>query len=118
MIYQSSVELLDKLELFTEGSLNKFAHETNVDIHNRIISYNILSLGKQLKTVGLLVITDAILNRVNDNWRKGKRTHVFIDEIHVIFENEESITFFLRHGDNSEREMHFLLESLKMCHIY
>ena len=44
--------------------------------------------------MGLLVITDAIINRVNDNWRKGKRTHVFIDEIHVIFENEESATFF------------------------
>ena len=44
--------------------------------------------------MGLLVITDAIINRVNENWRKGKRTHVFIDEIHVIFENEESATFF------------------------
>ena len=39
-------------------------------------------------------IHDALINRVNDNWRKGKRTHVFIDEIHVIFENEESATFF------------------------
>ena len=79
---------------FTEGSLNIFAHETNVDVNNRILSYNIFDLGKQLKTVGLLVITDAILNRVNINWKKGKRTHIFIDEIHVIFENEESAAFF------------------------
>ena len=83
-----------KLELFTNGSLNIFAHETNVDIQSRILSFNIFNLGKQLKTMGLLVITDAIINRVNENWRKGKRTHVFIDEIHVIFENEESATFF------------------------
>lgn len=83
-----------KLELFTDGSLNIFAHETNVDTKSRIISYNILNLGKQLKTIGLLVITDAMLNRVNENWRKGKRTHIFIDEIHVIFENEESAAFF------------------------
>lgn len=83
-----------KLELFTDGSLNIFAHETNVDTKNRIISYNILNLGKQLKTIGLLVITDAMLNRVNENWRNGKRTHIFIDEIHVVFENEESATFF------------------------
>lgn len=83
-----------KLELFTDGSLNIFAHETNVDTKNRILSYNILNLGKQLKTIGLLVITDTILNRVNENWKKGKRTHIFIDEIHVIFENEESATFF------------------------
>ena len=83
-----------KLELFTDGSLDAFAHETNVDMSNRIISYNIFNLGKQLKTMGLLVITDAMINRVNENWRKGKRTHLFIDEIHVIFENEESATFF------------------------
>lgn len=83
-----------KLELFTNGSLNIFAHETNVNIHSRVLSFNIFNLGKQLKTMGLLVITDALINRVNDNWRKGKRTHVFIDEIHVIFENEESATFF------------------------
>lgn len=83
-----------KLELFTNGSLNIFAHETNVDIKSRILSFNIFNLGKQLKTMGLLVITDAIINRVNENWRKGKRTHDFIDEIHVIFENEESATFF------------------------
>ncbi|WP_241147358.1 hypothetical protein [Thomasclavelia spiroformis] len=51
-----------KLELFIEGSLNIFAHETNVNVNNRIISYDIHSLGKQLKTMGLLVITDAIIN--------------------------------------------------------
>lgn len=83
-----------KLELFTNGSLNIFAHETNVDINNRILSFNIFKLGKQLKAMGLLVITDAIINRVNENWKKGKRTHVFIDEVHVVFENEESATFF------------------------
>lgn len=83
-----------KLELFTDGSLDAFAHETNVNISNRIVSYDIFQLGKQLKTMGLLVITDAMINRVNENWRKGKRTHIFIDEIHVVFENEESASFF------------------------
>lgn len=83
-----------KLELFTEGSLDAFAHETNVDVSNRIISYDIFKLGKQLKTMGLLVITDAMINRVNENWRNGKRTHIFIDEFHVVFENEESAAFF------------------------
>lgn len=97
LLQQSEPEaksLAIKLELFTNGSLNIFAHETNVNIHSRVLSFNIFNLGKQLKTMGLLVITDALINRVNDNWRKGKRTHVFIDEIHVIFENEESATFF------------------------
>ena len=43
---------------------------------------------------GLLVITDTMLNRVTLNWKKGKRTHVFIDEFHVVFENEFSAQFF------------------------
>ena len=39
-------------------------------------------------------ITDTILNRVTLNWKRGKRTHVFIDEFHVMFENEQSGIFF------------------------
>lgn len=83
-----------KLEIFTDGSLDAFAHETNVDVDNRIVSYNIFKLGKQLKTMGLLVITDAMINRVNENFIKGKKTHIFIDEFHVVFENEQSVAFF------------------------
>jgi type IV secretory pathway VirB4 component len=53
-----------------------------------------MDLGSQLKTMGLLVITDAMINRVTNNWRKGKRTHIIIDEFHVVFENEHSGAFF------------------------
>ena len=87
-------DLALSLELFTSGSLDAFAHESNVDVKNRMIVYDILDLGKQLKTMGLLVITDAMLNRVTENWKKGKRTHIFPDEFHVVFENEYSGAFF------------------------
>ena len=82
------------LEIYSEGSLDIFAHQTNVNTNNRIITYNIHKLGKSLKTFGLLVITDAILNRVNQNYKIGKRTHIFIDEFHVMFQNEYSANFF------------------------
>ena len=91
---EEAKELALALELFTNGSLNTFAKETNVNTSSRIISYDIYKLGKQLKTMGLLVITDALINRVAENYKKGKRTHVFIDEIHVLFENEYSTAFF------------------------
>lgn len=87
-------DLALSLELFTSGSLDAFAHESNVDVNNRMIVYDIMDLGKQLKTMGLLVITDAMLNRVTENWKKGKRTHIFLDEFHVVFENEYSGAFF------------------------
>lgn len=81
------------LELFTSGSLNVFAHQTNVDMSNRILVFDILDLGKQLKTVGMLVMLDAILNRVTANRKSGKRTHIFIDEIYLFFANEYSSNF-------------------------
>jgi len=87
-------ELALKAELFTSGSLNAFAHPTNVNTKSRMIVYDIMDLGRALKTMGLLVVTDQILNRVTENWRNGKRTHVFLDEFHVVFENEHSATFF------------------------
>lgn len=82
------------LELYTTGSLDVFGHESTVDLNKRIIAFDIRDLGAQLKPAGLLVITDTILNRVTLNWKKGRRTHVFIDEFHVVFENEQSGIFF------------------------
>lgn len=43
------------IELFTSGSLNTFAKPTNVNVDNRLISYDILDLGKQLLPIGMLV---------------------------------------------------------------
>ncbi|MBQ8996210.1 MAG: ATP-binding protein, partial [Oscillospiraceae bacterium] len=82
------------LELYTTGSLDIFGKQSNVDLDRRLIVFDIHSLGEQLKTAGLLVITDTMLNRVTLNWKKGKRTHVFLDEFHVVFENEFSAQFF------------------------
>ena len=87
-------EIALSLELYTTGSLDIFGHTSTVSLDKRITVFDIRDLGAQLKPAGLLVITDTILNRVTLNWKKGKRTHVFIDEFHVVFENEYSGSFF------------------------
>ena len=71
-----------ELELFTRGSLNTFAKQTNVNTNNRLICYDILELGEQLRAIGMLVILDNILNRITANRMKGKQTFIFIDEIY------------------------------------
>jgi len=81
------------LELFTKGSLNTFARPTNVNIDNRFIVYDIKDLGHQLKTIGMLVVLDAIFNRVTQNRLEGRNTWIFIDEIYVLFANEYSANF-------------------------
>ncbi len=87
-------EIALSLELFTTGSLDIFGHGSTVDLDKRVVVFNIHDLGEQLKPTGLLVITDTMLNRVTLNWKRSKRTHVFIDEFHVVFENEYSGNFF------------------------
>ena len=87
-------ELALTLELFTTGSLDAFGHQSNVDLDKRVVVFNIRDLSEQMKPAGLLVITDTILNRVTLNWKKGKRTHVFIDEFHMVFNTEQSANFF------------------------
>ena len=91
---EKAEEIALALELFTTGSLDIFGHKSNVDLDKRVVVFNIHGLGEQLKPIGHLVITDTMLNRVTVNWKKGKRTHVFIDEFHVMFENEFSAAFF------------------------
>ena len=86
-------ELALAIELFTHGSLNTFAKQTNVDTNNRLICYDILDLGKQLMPIGMLVVLDSILNRITQNRAKGKNTFIFIDEIYLLFQHEYSANF-------------------------
>jgi hypothetical protein len=81
------------IELFTSGSLNTFAQPTNVNVHNRLICYDILDLGKQLLPIGMLVVLDNILNRITQNRARGKNTFIFIDEIYLLFQHEYSANF-------------------------
>ena len=86
-------EIALAIELFTNGSLNTFAINTNVDTTNSLICYDILDLGKQLQPIGMLVVLDSILNRITSNRAKGKNTYIFIDEIYLLFQYEYSANF-------------------------
>lgn len=76
------------LELYIEGTLSVFAHHTNVDTSKRFIVYDVRDLGKQLRTLGMLVVLDQIWNRITRNRARGIRTWVYIDEIQLLFSNE------------------------------
>jgi type IV secretory pathway VirB4 component len=86
-------EIALAIELFTDGSLNTFAKKTNVDVDSRLICYDILDLGKQLQSIGMLVVLDNILNRITANRAKGRNTYIFIDEIYLLFQHEYSANF-------------------------
>lgn len=81
------------IELFSSGSLNTFAKNTNVNTKARIICYDILELGTDLLPIGMLVVLDSILNRITSNRAKGRNTYIFIDEIYLLFKYEYSADF-------------------------
>ena len=93
---QEAHDLALSLELFATGSLDAFSHQSNVNVNNRIACYDILELGDQMKSIGLLIMLDNIMNRVMANRKKGKYTRVYIDEAHLFFKNPYSAEFLLK----------------------
>ena len=81
------------LEIYVIGSLNVFNHQSNVDINNRIVCYDIKELGKQLKKIGMLVVQDQVWNRVTINRAAHKSTRYYIDEMHLLLKEEQTAAY-------------------------
>lgn len=93
---EEAQDLALSLEIFTTGSLNAFAHQSDIDVNNRIVCYDLLELGEQMRSIGLLIMLDNIFNRVMANRKRGKYTRVYIDEAHLYFKNPYSADFLLK----------------------
>ena len=81
------------LELYVTGSLNVFNHRTNVELSNRLVCFDIKSLGKQLKKLGMLIVQDQIWNRVTINRAKKKATRYYMDEFHLLLREEQTAAY-------------------------
>ena len=83
------------LEIYVTGSLNVFNHRTNINIDNRIVSFDIKELGKQLKKIGMLIVQDAVWNRVTVNRDAQKSTRYFADEFHLLLKEEQTASYMV-----------------------
>ena len=81
------------LELFVNGSLNIFNHQTNVDVDNRFTVYGIRDLGTELSPITMLVMMESIQTRIIQNGRRGVATWLYIDEFHVLLNSEYSAKY-------------------------
>lgn len=81
------------LEVFIEGTLNVFAHPSNVDVTSRLVVYDINELGAGLKDVGMSIMLDAIFNRVAANRAAGRRTVIYIDEFWIMMRHPQSAEY-------------------------
>lgn len=84
------------IEIYAKGSLSTFAKQTNINIKNRIICFDIHELGSTLMSLGMLVLFDHIQNRMIKNRAKGITTSVINDEFYLMFEHQFTSEFFYK----------------------
>lgn len=87
-------QLAIELELYIEGSLSVFSHQTNVNTQARFVVFDVKDLGKQLRTMGMLIVLDQIWNRITENRSRGRRTWLYIDEMQLLVSNEYAENYF------------------------
>jgi hypothetical protein len=88
-----AAKLATALELYVDGSLNTFSHKSNVNVNNRIVVYDIKDLGKQLKSLGMMIILENLWDKIVKNRHRGINTRIYIDEMYLLFNNEGSANF-------------------------
>ena len=81
------------LELYCRGSLDTFAHKTNVNTSSRFIIYDIKDIGSGMKEMGLQVCLNDIWNKIITNKKLGKRTWFYIDEFYLLTQTDSSARF-------------------------
>lgn len=69
---EEAKEIALSLELFVNGSLNIFNHQTNVDVDNRFVVYGIRDLGTELSPITMLANSEfvALLKQANTDSSK------------------------------------------------
>ena len=86
--------LRQTLHLYVHGSMNVFSNPSNVNINKRIVVYDIKDLGKNLQTLGMMIVLENLWDRVAKNRAKGIGTRIYVDEMYLLFKSEQSANFF------------------------
>lgn len=91
--YESAIPLYNALQLYVEGSMNTFSYSSNVNTNSRVVVYDLKDLGKSLKALGMMIVMENLWDRIVCNRQKGIRTYIYMDEIYLLFSNEETANF-------------------------
>ena len=90
---KKAIRIANSLVLYVHGSQNYFNHRTNVDSQNRIVCFDIRDLGKQLKELGMLIVQDAVWNRVSKNRERKVATRYYCDEFHLLLRDKQTAQY-------------------------
>lgn len=81
------------MESYTTGTYDTFAHRTNVDLDTRVVVYDIKGIGTNLMELGLKVCMNDVWNKMMENRRRNKWTWFYIDEFHLLLNNNSTAEF-------------------------
>lgn len=81
------------LERYVKGSIDLFAHKSNVSLNNRFVIYDIKDIGAGMKELGLQIALDNVWNKMIENSQNGKRTWLYIDEFYLLMQKESSASY-------------------------
>jgi conjugal transfer ATP-binding protein TraC len=85
------MKLCERLEKYISGSLaNVFNSQTNIDINNRLVVFDIKDLPETLRQIMMLIVSTFVGNQVKAEPRKRL---LIIDEGWILLQHEESARF-------------------------
>lgn len=93
MTEPEAAQVATALELYVTGSLNVFNHRTNVQLHKRLVCFDIKQLGSNLKKLGMLIVQDQVWNRVAANREKRTSTWFYADEFHLLLGDPQTAAY-------------------------
>lgn len=83
------------MEIFVDGGLNIFNHETDIDVENRVVVYGLRDMGEHLAGMAMLVMLENIKQRIIMNAKKGRATWLYVDEFHEVLKSRYSRDYFI-----------------------
>lgn len=81
------------LERYVKGSIDLFAHRTNIKIDNRLVVYDIKDIGAGMKELALQIALDNVWNKMIENFQQGKRTWIYVDEFYLMMQKVSSAAY-------------------------
>lgn len=85
--------LAESIQMYCTGTLNLFAHQTNVDTNNRMIIYDTKNMGTNLQELGMQICLNDIWNRMVANKKRNVRTYFYVDEFYLLLHQPSSAAY-------------------------
>lgn len=85
--------LAASIKMYCVGTLNLFAHRTNINTRDRFIVYDTKHIGTNLQELGLQICLNDIWNRMITNKKRNIRTMFYIDEFYLLLRQPSAAAY-------------------------